>query len=134
MNAYLIDDGRHLPQVVIDEDASTAAGTARYRATCSCGQMPHHPASTRDQALHAHAAHASTRLGPSRGLGVRVTILVTAMLTTWGACYATGQIITHTQALTSTAAATVLGCSHMAGLGLAFGLMVAARRYIVPTR
>ncbi|MGW1847714.1 hypothetical protein [Streptomyces sp. NPDC001966] len=66
-------------------------------------------------------------------LGARVTILVTTMLTTWGACYATGQIITHTQAL-GTTAATVLGCSHVAGLGLAFGLMVAARRYTAPTR
>ncbi|MFJ7416742.1 hypothetical protein ACIQWZ_39025 [Streptomyces sp. NPDC098077] len=60
--------GLHLPQPVIDEDASTAAGgTARFRAECSCGRMPQHLAGTRDQALAAHGAHVNTKIGPVKG-------------------------------------------------------------------
>lgn len=136
---FAIDDGRHLPKPVIDEDASTAAGTARFRAECSCGRMPQTPAGTRDQALAAHIAHVTTKIGPSKGPewlpdGARVVILAVAMLVIWGACYATGQIITHDQDLTGATAKTVLGSCHLAGLALAFGLMVAVRRYIAPTR
>lgn len=136
---FAIDDGLHLPQPVIDEDASTAAGTARFRAECSCGRMPQHPAGTRDQALAAHIAHVNTKIGPAKGpewlpVGARVVILVVAMLAIWGACYATGQMITHDQDLAGATAKTVLGGSHLAGLALAFGLMVAIRRYIAPTR
>ncbi|MFJ2819122.1 hypothetical protein [Streptomyces sp. NPDC087294] len=136
---FVIDDGRHLPKPVIDEDASTAAGTARFRAECSCGRMPQHPAGTREQALAAHIAHVNAKTGPSRGpewlpVGARVVILAVAMLVVWGACYATGQIITHDQGLTGATAKTVLGGSHLAGLALAFGLMVTVRRYIAPTR
>ncbi|MFJ7258235.1 hypothetical protein ACIQWV_38355 [Streptomyces sp. NPDC098085] len=136
---FAIDGGRHLPELVIDEDASTAAGTARYRAGCSCGQVPQHLAGTRDQAFAAHADHVSTRLGPSRGparlpLGARAALLTVAMLAAWGACYTTGQIITHNQGLTGATAKAVLGGSHLAGLTLAFGLMLAVRRYIAPTR
>ncbi|MGW7054513.1 hypothetical protein [Streptomyces sp. NPDC054888] len=40
--------------------------------------------------------------------------------------------ITHDQDLTGATAKTVLGGSHLAGLALAFGLMVAVRRYIGP--
>ncbi|MFD5342972.1 hypothetical protein [Streptomyces anulatus] len=136
---FAIDDGRHLPQPVIDEDASTAAGTARFRAECSCGRMPQHPAGTRDQALAAHIAHVNTKIGPAKGpewlpVGARVAILAVTMLVIWGTCYATGQTVTHDQDLTGATAKTVLGASHLAGLVLAFGLMVAVRRYIAPTR
>ncbi|MEU3356134.1 hypothetical protein [Streptomyces sp. NPDC037389] len=139
LERFAIDDGRHLPTIVIDEDASTTAGTARFRATCCCDRMPRHPAGTREQALAAHIAHVKTKIGPSKGpnwlpLGARIIILAVAMLITWGACYAAGQIVTHDQDLTGTTAKTVLGGSHLVGLALAFGLMVAGRRYIAPTR
>ncbi|GHD52418.1 hypothetical protein [Streptomyces galbus] len=39
LDRFAIDDGRHLLEVVIDEDASAAAGEAQYRADCSCGRM-----------------------------------------------------------------------------------------------
>ncbi|GAA2695770.1 hypothetical protein GCM10009864_82990 [Streptomyces lunalinharesii] len=42
------------------------------------------------------------------------------------ACYTTGQITTHNQNLTGATAKTALGGFHLAGLALAFGLMVAA--------
>ncbi|MGW0844299.1 hypothetical protein ACWD26_30000 [Streptomyces sp. NPDC002787] len=136
---FAIDDGRHLPEVVIDEDASTVAGTARFRATCSCGRMPQLPAGTREEALVAHLAHVQTKIGPSRGpqwlpVGARLIILAVAMLVIWGACYATGEVIAHGQDLTGAIAKTVVGGSHLVGLALAFGLMVGARRYIAPTR
>ncbi|MFI6089443.1 hypothetical protein [Streptomyces sp. NPDC051218] len=38
----------------------------------------------------------------------------------------------HEQDLTGVTARTVLGGSHLVGLALAFGLMVAARRYSPP--
>lgn len=139
LDRFAIDDGSHLPEVVIDEDASTAAGTARFRADCSCGRMSRHTAGTREQALAAHLAHVSTKISPTKGpewlpVSARVVILAVAMLIIWGTCYATGQIITHDQDLTGVTAKTVLGGSHLAGLALAFGLMVAVRRYIAPTR
>jgi hypothetical protein len=139
LDRFAIDDGRHLPKVVIDEDASAAAGTARFRVACSCGRMPRQPAGSRDEALATHIAHVNTKIGPSKGpewlpVGARLVILAVAMLVVWGACYATGQVITHDQELTGATAMTVLGVSHLAGLALAFGLMVAARRYIAPTR
>ncbi|MEV1092389.1 hypothetical protein [Streptomyces microflavus] len=55
------------------------------------------------------------------------------MLIAWGACYATGQVVPHGQDLTGAASKTVLVGPHLAGVALAFGLMVAARRYIAPT-
>ncbi|MFD8727777.1 hypothetical protein [Streptomyces sp. NPDC059611] len=136
---FAIDDGRHLPKPVIDEDASTAAGTARFRAECSCGRMPQVPAGTREQALAAHVAHVTTKIGPPKGPtwlpgGARVLILAVSMLVLWGACYATGQFVANGQDLTGATATVVLGGSHFAGLALAFGLMVAVRRYIAPTR
>ncbi|MEU2770675.1 MULTISPECIES: hypothetical protein [Streptomyces] len=136
---FAIDDGQHLPKPVLDEDASTAAGTARFRADCSCGRMPQTPAGTRAQALAAHIAHVNTKIGPSKGpewlpIGARLVILAAAMLIIWGACYATGQNVTHDHDLTGATAKTVLGGSHLVGLALAFGLMVAVRRYIAPTR
>ncbi|WP_371793784.1 hypothetical protein OG285_38500 [Streptomyces sp. NBC_01471] len=139
LDRFAIDGGRHFPQIVIDEDASTAAGTARFRAGCTCGRMPQHLVDAREQALAAHLAHATAKAGPSKGpkwlpSGVRVVILVVAMLMVWGACYATGQIVAHGQDLTGATAKAVFGGSHLAGLALAFGLMVAVRRYIAPTR
>ncbi|MCW8383924.1 hypothetical protein [Streptomyces justiciae] len=139
LDRFAIDDGRHLPKIVIDEDASTAADTARYRAACSCGRMPQQPAGTRAQALAAHLAHVNTKIGPPKGpqwlpVGARIVILLVAMLAIWGACYATGQIITHDQALTGAAAKGVVGGSQLMGLVLALGLMVGVRRYIAPTR
>ncbi len=50
LDRYIIDDGCHLPQIVIDEDASTAAGAARYRSRCSCGRMLRLPADTHEDA------------------------------------------------------------------------------------
>lgn len=134
-----INDGRHLPEIVINEDASTAAGTARYRATCSCGRMPQHPAGTREQAVTAHTVHVNTCLGPSKPSkwlprSARVAILTYAMLSTWAACYVTGQVITHHYDLTKAAATIVLAGSHLIGLTLAFGLRVAVRRYKTRTR
>ena len=136
LDRFVIDAGRHLPQLVIAEDASTTAGTAHFQARCSCGRMPHHPAGTREQALAAHITHVNAKIGPSKGpewlpVSVRVVILMAAMLIIWGACYATDRIVA--QDLTGATAKTVLGSSHLVGLALAFGLMVAARRYIGPT-
>lgn len=76
--------------------------------------------------------------GPPRGRSgspsARVVILTVAMLIIWG------RLLRHwpggqpRQDLTGATAKTVLGSSHLAGLALAFGLMVAVRRYIAPTR
>ncbi|MFE9679205.1 hypothetical protein ACFYO5_34675 [Streptomyces sp. NPDC006259] len=139
LDRFAIDDGRHLPQLGIAEDESTAAGTARFRARCSCGRMSPHPTGTREQALAAHIAHVNTKIGPSKGpdwlaVGVRAGILAVAMLIIWGACYAIGLVVTHDQDLTGATAKAVLGGSHLAGLALVFGLVVAARRCIAPTR
>ncbi|WP_149561557.1 hypothetical protein [Streptomyces cacaoi] len=138
LDRFAIDDGRHLPDLVIDEDASTAAGTARYRVTCSCDRMPHHTAGTRDQALAAHIAHVNTRLGPSKGpawlpVGARVILLLVAMVMLWAACYITGRTAVDSTGLTGAAANSVLVGSVLAGFALAFGLMVTVRRYIAPT-
>ncbi|GAA2439766.1 hypothetical protein [Streptomyces glaucus] len=122
---FLIDDGRHLPVLAIDEDSSFLHGQARYRAACSCGRMPPHPAGSREEAVRAHAQHAATRLGPEQ-LGLRVTALAVAMLVVWGTCYAVGRSLSDSR--------TVLAVTHLVGFTLAFGLMVAARRLIAPTR
>ncbi|WP_433860311.1 hypothetical protein [Streptomyces kronopolitis] len=136
---FAIDDGRHLPELVIDEDASTAAGAAQFRASCSCGRMPSLPAGSRDQALAVHLAHVKTKTSAPKGPqwlpeGARVIILAVAMLAVWGACYAAGEVITHETALTGTPAKAVVLGSVMTGFSLAFGLMVATRHYIAPTR
>lgn len=139
LDRYLIDDGLHLPGFEIAEDASTAAGAARFRVTCSCGRMSHQPPSTREDALAAHLAHVNTRTGPPKGpawlpLGARVAILLTVMLAVALACYATGQAVVHVQDLTGATAKAVAAGSVVTGFSLAFGLMVAARHYIAPTR
>lgn len=125
LDRFLIDDGGHLPTPAIEENSSFLHGQARYRAACSCGRMPAHPPGSREEAERAHARHAATRLGPER-LGLRLSALVVAMLAVWGTCYATGRSLSGSSA--------VLAVSHLAGLALAFNLMVAARRFIAPTR
>ena len=139
LDRFAIDDGRHLPEFVIDEDASSVAGSAQFRVTCSCGRMPEHLAGTRGRALAAHLAHVGTRLGPSRGpawlpVGARLAILFVAMMALWGACLALGHVIIRHYGLTGGAAPAARVGFTLAGLALAMGLMVAARRYIAPTR
>ncbi|WP_446045343.1 hypothetical protein [Streptomyces olivaceus] len=139
LDRYIIDDGRHLPQIVIDEDASTAAGAARYRSGCACGRMLSLPPGTHENALNVYLAHIDAQTGPAKGpewlpVGVRVALLALVMVIAWGACFVAGQIVAHHQDLTGASAVAVRGGSDLAGLALAFGLMVAARRYIAPTR
>lgn len=139
LGRFAIDDGLHLPRLVIDEDASVRAGTAQYRAACSCSQLNHPQPGTREQALLTHLDHTRSKLGPSKGpawlpVGARVTVLVLVMLIIWAVCYGTGQAAVHGQDLTGAAAKAVLGGSHLTGLGAAFSLMIAVRRYIAPTR
>ncbi|MFI8287402.1 hypothetical protein ACIF84_30690 [Streptomyces albidoflavus] len=132
LERFAVDDGHHLPQLVIDEDASAAAGTARFRAGCSCGTSAPHPAGTREQALAAHLAHVDAKLGPSKGpkwlpVGARLVILMLAMLAIWMGCYITGEMLADGSKL-------IVAGSILTGSALAFGLMVATRRYIAPTR
>ncbi|MFJ2628988.1 hypothetical protein ACIO6T_37940 [Streptomyces sp. NPDC087532] len=136
---FLIDDGRHLPTYVIDEDASRSAGEAGWRATCSCDRMPYHPAGSREHALTAHLAHVSERLTPATGPkwippGARLVLLLLAMLAIWAACYFAGVLVTQQTDLTGAAAKAVLAGAHLTGMVTAFGLMVLARRFIAPTR
>lgn len=139
LDRFIIDDGRHLPQPVIDEDASRGAGTARFRAACSCGRLPRLPAGTREEALAIHLAHVSARTGPSKGPrwlpeSVHPALLVLAMLLICGACLTTAQLIVHAQQLDGAAAKAVTGGSVPFAFLLAFSLMVAVRNYIAPTR
>lgn len=139
LDRLTIDDGHHLPKLVINEDASTAAGEARFQATCSCNRMPRHLPGTSGQALSAHAAHINTGIGPSKGpkwlpVGARLAILVVAMLNIWAAAYTTGLFIVHSQAITGSTATIVLCGAHIVGLAVAFSVMVAVRQYIAPTR
>ncbi|MGA5202776.1 hypothetical protein [Streptomyces variegatus] len=139
LERFKIDDGRHFPAVRIDEDASTAAGAARWRAACSCGRMPAHPAGTRAQALAAHVDHARTRLGPTRGpawlpVGVRIVVLLLLMLAVALACYFGGLALVEGYDLTGARAASVRAGSVLGGFASAFGLMVAARHFIAPTQ
>ena len=132
LDRFAIDDGRHLPQLVIAEDASTAAGRARFRAGCSCGRMSSHPAGTREQALAAHIAHVNTKIGPSKGpkwlpVGARLVLLMLAMLAIWMGCYITGETLAD-------GSKVIVAGSILTGFALAFGLMVATRHYIAPTR
>jgi hypothetical protein len=136
---FAIDDGRHLPELVIDEHASNHAGATRYRAECSCGRMPSDPAATRDQALAAHIAHVNTRLGPSRGptwlpLEARLGLLFIACMALWAATFLGGHAAAEALDLGDTATAGARAGSVLAGFAAAGCLMVAARRYIAPTR
>lgn len=136
---FAMDDGRHWPpEIVIDEDASTAVGRARYRATCICGTVSE-AADSLEEARLQHIAHINTRLGPSRGpawlpLEARIVLLMSAMLMICLACYASGELITHSYTLTGTFGGVIQAGSVIVGFALAFGLMVAVRRFIGPTR
>ncbi|MFK8851122.1 hypothetical protein [Streptomyces sp. Ac-502] len=136
---FLIDDGRHLLKVVIDEDASAAAGTARYRAHCSCGRMPAHTPGTGQQALAAHLAHVSTRLGPSRGPtwlpeGARIVLLILGCAALFAGSVAAAFALDQGLRLDSPASQLVRVAGVLLGYLLAAALMVAVRRYIAPTR
>ncbi|HWU11560.1 MAG TPA: hypothetical protein VN520_35285 [Streptomyces sp.] len=133
---FLIDDGRHLPTYVIDEDASRIAGEARWRANCSCDRMPDHPAGSREQTLIAHLAHVSKQLSPAAGPewlppGARLVLLLFAMLAIWAACYVAGVLVTQQTDLTD---GVIRAGAHLTGIALAFGFMVLTRRFIAPTR
>jgi hypothetical protein len=139
LDRYRIDDGRHLPEIVIDEDASTAAGAARWRASCSCDRMPATPPGTRGQALADHLDHARTRLGPPRGpawlpLEARLVVLLLLMLAVALGCYFGGLVLVDHYALTGPGAMSVRAGSLLGGFSGAFLLMVAARHFIAPTR
>ncbi|MGW6557605.1 hypothetical protein [Streptomyces hydrogenans] len=131
------DDGRHLPLLVIVEDASTAAGAARHRAGRSRGHSSHRTHATREETLTEHLTHVATRIESAAGppwlrLGPRLAVLVTGMLLLWGGAFAAGQFLA--QDLADTAAAAVRAGSALAGLAATGCLMVDVRRYIAPTR
>ncbi|MER6605852.1 hypothetical protein ABT282_08025 [Streptomyces sp. NPDC000927] len=137
LDRYNIDDGDHRPKYIIDEDASAKAGQARFRAACSCKRMPDLPAGTREEALAAHIAHVNTKLGPTKGPkwlpeSARLAILLVAMVAIWIGCYAVGEMLADD--FTGVAAKMVVLGSVLTGFALAFGLMVATRHYIAPTR
>ncbi|MGW7425819.1 hypothetical protein ACWGJB_38305 [Streptomyces sp. NPDC054813] len=139
LDRFAIDDGRHLPEIVIDEDASAVAGEARFRADCSCGRMPRPPAGTRDQALSAHIAHVNTRIGPSKGpawlpLEARLALLFLGCLALCAGFFVGSIELADAAHLTSSAAAGARAGGALAGFAAAGCLMVAVRRYIAPTR
>ncbi|MFD8509678.1 hypothetical protein ACFV27_00830 [Streptomyces antimycoticus] len=139
LDRYRIDDGRHLPEIVVDEDASTAAGDARWRASCSCDRMPAAPAGTRGQALAAHLDHVRTRLSPTRGPSwlpaeVRIVVLLLLMLAVALGGYFGGLVLVDHYALAGPGAMSVRAGSLLGGFGGAFLLMVAGRHFIAPTR
>jgi hypothetical protein len=129
LDRFTIDDGRHLPEIIINEDASAKVGKAVFRAGCSCGQMEE-VVGTREQAMLAHVGHAGSKLGPEKGpewlpVGIRLALLMVTMLAVWGGCYMVGQ----TQDSTAVQAG-----AHLVGMLLAFSTMVAARKYIAQTK
>ncbi|MGV9814726.1 hypothetical protein ACWDTQ_22835 [Streptomyces cellulosae] len=138
LDRFRIDDGRHIPNLVIDEDATHATGQERYTITCSCGRMPNFNPASRDDALTAHLGHVGIDLEPPKGgrmpLGLRLVLLVTAMLTIAVGFYLGGLAVIDTYTLADGQAAAVRAISMLTGLTFAFALMVAVRRYIAPTR
>ncbi|MDX2576721.1 hypothetical protein PV332_14705 [Streptomyces scabiei] len=139
LDRFAIDDGRHLLEIVIDEDASAAAGEAQYRADCSCGRMPHPPAGTRDQALATHIAHVNTRIGPSKGpdwlpLGARLVLLFLGCMALWAGSFVGALELADAMHLTGSGAAGARVGGVLTGFAAAGCLMVAVRRYIAPTR
>ncbi|MFD3422657.1 hypothetical protein [Streptomyces decoyicus] len=87
------------------------------------------------EAVASHHAHARSRPGPSKGpawlpLGLCLFLLSAGMMLIWAASYALG----HAIARSTSYPGLVLAAFHLIGLGLAFGLMVATRRYIAATR
>ncbi|MEV4506654.1 hypothetical protein [Streptomyces klenkii] len=139
LDRFAIDDGHHAPRLIIDEDASSAAGAARFRTTCSCGRMPRHLPGSREQALAAHLAHVDTRLGPSRGpawlpLEARLALLFVGCLALFGASILGAAALVEALHLTGTAALSARAGGVLVGFLAAGSLMVAVRRYIAPTR
>ncbi|MFI2673221.1 hypothetical protein ACH5AU_27335 [Streptomyces albidoflavus] len=135
-----IADGRHLPNLAVDEDASSAADITQVRVTCSCGRMPQRAPEARDQALAAHTAHVNTVSSPAakgrawRSAGARVGMAMVAVLLVWGT-YAAGQLVLQGQLLAGSVAKVVVAGVLIGGIGLAFGLTVAAvRRLVVRNR
>ncbi|WP_033954356.1 hypothetical protein [Streptomyces sp. CNQ431] len=131
-----IADGRHLPDLAVDEDASSAAGIAQVRVTCSYGRMPQRTPEARDRALAAHTAHVNTVSRPAvkgqawRSAGARVGMALVAVLLVWGT-YAAGQFVLQEQLLAAGGAKVVVAGVLIGGIGLAFGLTVAAVRRLV---
>ncbi|WP_328638400.1 hypothetical protein [Streptomyces canus] len=139
LERFKIDDGRHLPDLLVDEDASAAAGIVLRRAVCSCGWKQDAPVGTREEAFARYLDHARTRLGPTRGpdwlpVGVRIALLLVAMVAFAMGCYVGGLAVISRLDLTgpgdAIARVTAVGLAFSA----AFTLMVAARHYIAPTR
>ncbi|MEU2514716.1 hypothetical protein [Streptomyces syringium] len=139
LERFAIDDGHHSPTLIIDEDASTVAGAARFRSSCSCGRMPHHPAGSRDQAVAAHLAHVSTRLGPSRGpawlpVEARLLLLFVGCLALSAAGLLGSMALVEKLHLAGSASLGIPASGILAGFAAAGCLMVAVRRFIAPTR
>ncbi|MFI1258938.1 hypothetical protein ACH4U6_34900 [Streptomyces netropsis] len=139
LDRFAIDDGHHSPRLVIDEDASRAAGTARFRATCSCRRMPAHLPGSREEALAAHLAHVDTRLGPSRGpawlpFEARLALLVLGCLGLFGGCLLGATTLAGSLHLAGDAALGARAGGVLAGFVTAGSLMVSTRHYMAPTR
>jgi hypothetical protein len=136
LDRFAIDDGRHVPNIVIDDDASVLAGEACYVAHCSCGNRTR-PAIAKELALSAHMEHVDTRLGPSGGpdwmpLGVRLTLLMVACLALFLATqFGATLVIDHRS---GAAANTIRGGAVVLGFAEVCVLTVAVRRFIAPTK
>ncbi|MFF3547616.1 hypothetical protein ACFYXD_38015 [Streptomyces platensis] len=129
---FQIDDGRHLLQMVIAEDASTAAGAARYLARCSCGHAPDVVAETKEGALSQHMQHVRVRTATPRGAGWHLALLVVGCLALCiGSVIGTQIIAAH---LDGAAVYVVRAVGPLIGFAASFGAMVATRRFIAPTR
>ncbi|MGW0335495.1 hypothetical protein ACWD0J_27095 [Streptomyces sp. NPDC003011] len=136
LDRFAIDDGHHVPNIVIDDEASVRAGEACYVAHCSCGSATE-PAIAKELALAAHAEHVATRLGPSRGpdwmpLGVRLTLLMIACLALFMGTQFGATLLIHDH--TGAAAATVRAGAVLMGCVEVCVLTVAVRRFIAPTK
>ncbi|MDT0616225.1 hypothetical protein [Streptomyces lancefieldiae] len=137
---FVVDDGRHEPQIVIYEDASAAAGEAQHRALCSCGRLPPHRPGTPQQAWAAYAAHARRCLGPASqpasrvSLGMRVTLLFLGCMVLWGAGWTAAVSVANTLDLAGGADLAVRAAGLLVGFASAGLLMLAMRRFIAPMR
>jgi hypothetical protein len=136
LERFAIDDGRHVPNIVIDDEASVRAGEACYVAHCSCGSATE-PAIAKELARAAHAEHVATRLGPSRGpegmpLGARLTLLMIACRALFLGTQLSATLLIDNHTGTAVAAvragAVLLGCVEVCVL------TVAVRRFIAPTK
>lgn len=129
---FAMDDGLQTPEIILDEDACSAAGRAQYRAKCSCGDVgPVTDSAT--EALIAHSLHVETRLGPPNP-GIRVALVMSVMILICLGTYAGAEIFTLAHGLTGTAAAAMRAGSCIGGFALAFIFMVSVRRFVGPTR